>query len=263
MLSRVALRLAAIEALAPYARLASGPWPTIAGPRVYDSRQDPIDGLDEIEVRPVISVYTEETAAEPYASGRSQPDHVTIDLVVELMMLVKGSVTLTLPDGSTVTEGTADAPISERAHEGLLDLLEATVRRRLEGRFDFDAQTELFRKVCKQIPHIGSVPQRDSSRTVRLAARTVVFRCVVPADKWPAPSLTPAAATGLDRLPEPLRTVAYGLPAGSSGRALCTRIATWLVDPAALTPLLLAELNLGLDRLPNATTVDQRAEVQF
>jgi hypothetical protein len=263
MLARVALRLAAVEALAPYAALVSGPWKTIAGGRVYDSRQDPIDGLDEFEARPVISIYTEEMTAEPYGSGLSRPDHVTVDLVCELMMLTKGSVQLTLPDGSIVTEGTADMPISERAHEALLDLLEATVRRRLEARHDFDAQTELFRRVCKEIRQISSVPQRDSTRTVRLAARTVTFRCVVAADRWPDPALAPQAASGLDRLPEPLRAVALAMPAGSSARAVCERLASLLADPAALTPLALIDLGIGLDRLPDAKTVDQRAKVTF
>ena len=66
-LARLALRLAAIEALLPSAVAATGPYPTVAGAQVYDSRLDPIADPDaweafltEVEGNPIVIVYTEE-----------------------------------------------------------------------------------------------------------------------------------------------------------------------------------------------------------
>ncbi|MEB2519842.1 hypothetical protein SOP85_31175, partial [Pseudomonas sp. YuFO20] len=57
MLAREFLRLCALEALAPSGAPESGPWPTLAGKYVFDTRLDPIDDL--AGPLPVISVYTE------------------------------------------------------------------------------------------------------------------------------------------------------------------------------------------------------------
>ena len=55
--SRLALRLAAYEALCPYASraaVAATPpttpaWPTIAGANIYDTRIDPLSGADSFD----------------------------------------------------------------------------------------------------------------------------------------------------------------------------------------------------------------------
>jgi hypothetical protein len=237
MLSRLALRLAAVEALCPAAAAAAGPYPTIAGPRVYDSRQDPIESLDEMEQRPLLLVYTEQSTSDPYPKGNSSPDATVVLLVVEALIAAKAMVTVEMQDGSTRVVGELEAPIMERDHEALLDLLEATVRRRLEGRYDVDAATQLFRKVAWDIHHVESVPMRDATKTVRLAGRTLTFRVKIPTDRWAEPSVTPAAPTGLDRLPEPLRTVALAVPETSSARAACDQVADLLGEPDALAAL--------------------------
>ena len=263
MLSRLALRLAAIQALAPYNRLVTAAMPTIAGTQVYDSRLDPIDGTDNIEAAPIISVFTEGLEAKPYGSGTSRPDELEVDLVVELMILVKGTITLQRADGSTMTEGGLDTPVTDRQHEMMLDVLESQVVRRLEGRSDFDADTELFRKVAKSIRHIHSVPQRDSTRTVRLAARTLTFKVSIAKEKWPDQTLTRATLSGFAILPEPLSTVANALPAGSSGALACQDAAQMLANPAALTKLSLIDVKEAVGRTPTATDFDVETQISF
>lgn len=238
MLSRLALRLAAIETLAPAAVSRSGPWPTIAGPYVYDSRQEPLDAADELlEARPILLVYTEQGLSEPYPKGVSKPDNHTVLLVIEAMIAARALVEVKMPDGSTGQVGELEVPISDREHEALLDLLEATVRRRLEGRADAHPTTQTFRMVAMEIQHVETVPMRDATNSVRLAGRTITLRVKVPCDAWPEPSLAPAAATGLERLPNPLRLVASRLPATSSGRKVCDQLAALLAQPDALVEL--------------------------
>ena len=248
MLSRLALRLAAVEALAPTAALTTGLWPTVAAGRVFDSRQTPLDGLVDEEARPLIVVYTEGAEARPFGDGKTRPDHIVCDLVVELMLIVKGAVELQRPDGTVVTEGAVGTPIMERQHEALLDLLEAQVTRRLRGEVDVDTDTLRFRAVAKEIGAITSVPQRDETRTERLAARTLVFSCRIPADAWPAQG----ALAGVARLPEPLASVYAGLPAGSSARAAAGLVAGLLADVAPKIPLLGIDLDAALERAAGA-----------
>lgn len=237
MLSRVALRLAAVEALSPSALAQTGPWPTIAGPRVYDSRQDPIDGLDNIESKPLLVVYTEQTEETPYPHGKSKPDDIQVMLVIEALIAARGLVTIDLPDGSQTEVGSVEMPVTERNHEAMLDLLESTVRRRLEGRVDVDTWTQLFRKVAWEIQHVESLPMRDSSRSVRLAGRTIIFKVKVPTDNWPDPTTSASTATGFDRLPEPIKTVAKAVPSTSSAAEVCTKLVSMLPNLTVLTPL--------------------------
>jgi hypothetical protein len=261
MFNRLALRIAAIEALTPSARLPNGPWPTIAGLRVYDSRQDQLDALDDYDALPQIIVYTDESRAEPYPRGNSRPDHYAVDLTLELMLALRGSVTVTMGDGSQQVQGTVDTPLTDRQHEMLLDVLEGQVRRALEGRADLTPEAAAFRTIAKEIQQINSLPMRDQERTVRFAVRSVTFRCVIASDQWPAPSLTPATLTGLDRLPEPARTFAKGLPAGSSALATMTAAAAMIANPATLVKLAAIDAQAGFDR--DTPTNDVTMQVTF
>ena len=98
-LARLALRLAAVEALCPAAALAAspaGPFPTVAGDRVYDSRIDLIaaaEGTDdlaaalaEIENKPILVVYTEEQGTTPYGEVKYPAGEEIVTLVIEAMI---------------------------------------------------------------------------------------------------------------------------------------------------------------------------------
>src|SRR5437588_7149106 len=91
MLARTALRLATVEALRPTAALGSdGPWPTLAGKLVFDSRIDPIDDLSPDQQRTVVCVYTD--SEEGYAGQRAggPPFKAVVDLVFEVSVLHAG-----------------------------------------------------------------------------------------------------------------------------------------------------------------------------
>lgn len=244
-LSRLALRLAAYEALCPYAsRSASpaGPWPTIAGANIYDSRLDPVSASDDwesflasIEGKPIVMLYTEEQETTP-VDGEYPADKEIVDLVAELMIAGIGSVEVELPSGGTTTIGALSAPITDPQHEALLDLLEAQACAMLDPQGMLAPAA--FLKIAREMHRIHSVPQRDARLSVRLAARTVRFSLRVTATQWPPPLAAGVTAPiGLAALPQPLQAVAKLInPASPAGQMLAT-MATLIAAPATLTPL--------------------------
>ena len=262
-LARLALRLAAVEALCPHATGATGPWPTIAGPNVYDSRLDPIAGaetpeqlesaVDGLDNKPIVILYTEEDDLHPYTQ-KYDADEQVATLVVELMIAAKGYIEIDPgPDANGNPQppqrlGSIEAPVTDREHEAMLDMLEAQVRFALKKENRAPA-AEAFRYVVMETRQVHSDPQRAHDRTVRLASRTVKYHLKLRKEVWPDPS-----AAGLARLPDPLRVVAGLMPASSSALTLCERLVTYaptpVPTPAGPTPVAL------FARLSRAPAVD-------
>ena len=248
--SRLALRLAAIEALAPAAIAATGPWPTIAGPRVYDSRIDPVAAaVDEaqweaalaaMENKPLISVYTEDDHSAPYGSQKVWPNRQTVTLVLELMIAARGEVQVAAQDAqgnpTTQTVGTLEAAITDRQHEALLDILEGQALAVLNLTAAAPSAM-LYRQVAIECNEITSDPQRIGERALRLAMRTIKLHLHVKKEAWGAPGALPA----------PLSLVAAGLPAASSGAQACALATAALQAPAAaVKPDLAIDIFAGL-----------------
>ena len=271
MLSRIALRLAAVEALNPAATVAAGPWPTLAGKNVWEERIDLISQsespedisalLDGLENQPIIVVYTEDHHSLPYGQTKYPPDENVCTLAIEISLGAQGIVRIVGPSGAEIELGAIDAPFTDRQHAAVLDMLEAQIRYILDRR-NLAPSALLFRKVAGEIRSIHSDPQRAGDRTLRLALRTLKFHVKIGQDQWPPPGS--AAATGLAALPEPLRTVALGLPAGSDGARLCADLAAMVPTPAGLdAPIEGVSILLGLaGRMPaHAADADVVASV--
>lgn len=238
-LARLALRLAAVEALNPYATIATGPWPTIAGPRVFDSRIDLLSEseLADIEGSPIVIVYTEKDDSRPYEGSRLPQYEQVCELAVELMIAAAGTVQVEQADGSLKTVGALTTPITNRQHEALLDVLEALVKRVLDPNSQAPSAATLFKAVAMEIRHIESVPQRADDRVTRLAGRTLCFMVKVKTDAWPVSTMVSPAPTGFGLFPKPLQDVANLLPPGSSGYAVCTEMAPLITQPVTLPAL--------------------------
>src|SRR5438105_891521 len=122
MLARTALRLATVEALRPTAAIDSdGPWPTLAGKLVFDSRIDPIDDLSPEQQRTVVCVYTD--SEEGYAGQRAggPPFKAVVDLVFEVSVVV-------LRAGDDPGTFVAGCPETDAELEASLDLLARAAR---------------------------------------------------------------------------------------------------------------------------------------
>ncbi len=258
MLNRIALRFAAVEALCPQAMAATGPWPTIAGNRVFDSRQDPVDLLDADEQRPIVMVYTEEH--EGTAFGRASRfgfDEQVVSLVFELMIATRGQMPVKRPDGTEEIIGTVDVPVSDWRHEMLLDMLEALVVRAMTSN---SPASEAFRKVAVEIRQMASVPLRSEEKTVRLAARTLTLQVQVRADEWP---LDPAASgTGL--LPSPLFDLLPYFPVGTLAGDAIRDLARYTPPPLGFTTIPEIGLfgNIGNDTDPTEENAEFSGRMQ-
>lgn len=273
-LARLALRLAAVEALCPAATSSSGPWPTIAENRIYDSRIDPIAlaetpedlaaAYEALEGKPVVVVYTEDDDLHPYTQKFDAAEYV-VTLVIEIAFGARGTLELTSTNDAgevtTTVYGSDEAqPLTDRQQEALIDLLDAQVRRVLikDNRVP---SAELYRKVAMETRQVHSDPQRASDRTLRLGLRTTKFHVKCKKEVWPVYAASPAP-TGLDRVPEPLRSVALALPAGSSGRTLVENMVGYIAPaPTPPTPGSLAvDMKASLDgRAPTDTDFDVHA----
>lgn len=265
-LARLALRLAAVEALCPSALATSGPWPTLAGANVYDSRIDLIEGdadrLDELEGSPIVIVYTEDDELAPYGEAKYPAQEQIVHLAVQILIAAKGAVEVENASGQTETFGAVVAPVTDRQHEALLDMLESMVRRVLGKRTgeDMPPSARIYDRVAMEVRHIDSVPQRSADRATRYAARTVTFRLKIKAESWPSVDRQPS---GIDLLPEPLRGVAKALDPASTGYALCQSLIALAPSPPTRTPMATIRAFLGMGRTPTQESgVDSDIEAQ-
>lgn len=200
MLARTFLRFTALEALRPSGLLASnGPWPTLAGAYVSDSRVDPIDDqLDSDERRALIGVYTEDSGLTKIAQAGPQFYKAEVDLVFELSVVQRFDV-----DGEVIV----DYADTDAAAETMLDLLEEQVKHALH----WGPSGAMFRQMVK-LPFDdwnSKIKHRSGEESVRLAARTLHTRiCVKEGCHDPAPSPVPV---DFDRLPGLLKSIALQL----------------------------------------------------
>lgn len=207
MLARAALRLAAIETLAPTAAIESGQgFPTLAGHRVYDSRA--ISSAD-LEMRsgatPSISVYTEDAEVERRGSTATSARgnaRCNLVLVVELADLV-------LDEGGNET---ADAICSSDPRMTMiLEALAAQARDTLLRAPIGGA----FRQIAKAFPDVKISTMSLPHYGVRFMRSVVVLSVEIPDDHF-----TDAAG-----LPEPLNSVVAVLPEGSYAKGCLMQLA--------------------------------------
>lgn len=235
-LARTALRLCAAGTL----KGAVGARPTIAQERVYDSRNDPFQPEDFADdAKPIVVVVTDGDDGDALSNQNGGPPfHRNIELVLELAMVARAPVT---DDSGNPTGGyVIGVPDTDARLEASLDLLEFQVIRRLAN--DPAPLSVLFRKLAR-IWKRECHRQIDDAAGVKIASRVLVLTCEAKDDRvqvFNNPNMP--LPTGLDALPEPLRTVAKALPAGSAGADTCAALA------GAISQLTLPALN-GVDAI--------------
>lgn len=226
---RTALRLLTIATLTGV----EGSRPTMAGARVYDSRIDPIDpitlpdGQVPGEGAPVIVVRTENDRGEPLNTQGGAAFLREVSLVIEVGMIAR----LPIADDNGQASYVADWPETDAELEASLDLLEYQIRIALQRAHT--VYGEQWRKLTRKVSVIESHRQAQDDTGVKFALRETTFTCET-RDEAPAPvyrvdPLTGEAIdtlpVGLERLPEPLRSLALLFPAGSSARIISERLA--------------------------------------
>lgn len=226
-LARTALRLAAIEALRPSTSSPrpgfpdGGPWPTIARHRVYDAKIDAIDDLVLGAPAAVVAVYADDDESRSYQKGPPFERYVELCFELSVAQLMEN------PDAPASYEPAV--PVTDAESEASLDLLETSIRFALM----YGPTGALFRKASgNRIMSVTSKPTRSGEEAIRLAMRNIVMRVQIEDDCF---DLAPNnAATGLDRLPQPFRSVVAALPDSAYGRAVAAGLAEFA--PTAPVP---------------------------
>lgn len=211
-LARLALRIATCEALRPTDALPNGPFPTSAAALVFDSLEAPINDLAEGERKPVVIVFTDESNGDPGQKAGGPPFDCTVDIVFRISVAQGGK-----EESGAYFVGT---PATDPEAEASLDVLEAQIMFAL----CYGVTGKMWRTITgRKIVDISSLPHRTSEEGVRLAERTFRMKVRVQDDVFdPAPLVAP---TGLDRLPDPLKSMLAMLSASSYGTALAAGIA--------------------------------------
>ena len=215
-LSRACLRLAACAAL----RNA-----TPAQDRVFDSRIGSVDGFVPDQALPVIAVYTEEDEGDALsAQNGGPPFRQCVSLILELTMIEAA-----YDDAGKITDITA--PATDGELEAALDTLEALARIALTE--SYAPNSVLFRIIAKRAEHSMSIRFTEPKTSTRLAIRYVTYKYEV--DDVPLLNFD-ASLTGLDRLPEPFRTIAKAWADDAPEKDIAKAIADQLTQPTV--PLL-------------------------
>jgi hypothetical protein len=212
-LARDFLRLCALEALAPSGTADAGPWPTLAGTYVFDTRLDPNDDLDPTEQRPVISVYTEDEHLTKISQHGPVFYKSTADLVFEIAVLAKFAAS----DSDNLIVDYAD---TDAALEALIGSIESQIFLALHG----SPSGALFRRIAKMpFDGVESTTKRSSEESLRLAKRTVIAK--VPLKEFCYEGVPDAPRAGLLRLPPGLQDIATALSNSTYRTALVLGIA--------------------------------------
>jgi hypothetical protein len=190
---------------------------TLVGGEVYDSRipaLDPETLAPDVSIAGTIGVYTEQDSGPALSSHNGGPPFVpVIELVIEIAMQAKitGEDILGVPETDDQLETTIDFI------EGQAEL--ALWRRQ-------HAAALGFRKVAKRVEDKSSVRFIDPASSAKLAIRYVTYKIEIEDPELP---IFDDSLTGLDRLPEPWRTVALAWPDGSVEREKAENMADALV----------------------------------
>tara|TARA_R110002020_G_scaffold471284_1_gene698227 strand:- start:20434 stop:21153 length:720 start_codon:yes stop_codon:yes gene_type:complete len=209
MLSAEAVRLAAVEILCPTAAIGGlEPFPTLAGHRVYDSREVAIQDLDqEKDYTPILALHTVESGValrgEATAAWDTSADAV-MDVVAELAV-VAGDQDGDFVDAMPMAETDPSARL-------VLSALCAQVRFLLER----SAGGGLWRRLVKRIVRIELQTFAVPEIGARWQRVTMRFHLEIRDDDFDMEN---------GGLPEPIKSVYAALPAGSYASAKLSELA--------------------------------------
>lgn len=178
-LERAALRMATVMALS---NGFAPPWPTMAQNRVFDSRQDQIQGLEIGQIVPMIVAYTDDDVGHAIANNHDGPpfDHET-HLILEITL---GQAAEYKADDASDPVLVLIPPQSDSELEAAIDALEAQVMRVFRDRMLSGPWGKHLDSVINRIKSWDSKRFVDHETSIRLVSRqiTVSVRLVQPED---------------------------------------------------------------------------------
>lgn len=169
--NRLLLRAATVLALT---RGGDGPFPTMAGEAVFDSKLMPVADISAETHLPVILVYTDADKRRNKDTNAARTWERKLELVIEIAIS-------SIKPGAQAEWAETDAEL-----EATLDLFEAEVETAL---FDPTSPWSAhWRKLIKSFESWESVPHRSAEQAARYAVRQIVIDVCVHTDCLPTPS---------------------------------------------------------------------------
>lgn len=227
-LNRTALRLAAAMALSNgYA----APYPTMAGDRVFDSRQDPIEGLKHGDLLPVLVLYTDDDTGETLSQNNGGPPFdLRTNLVIEI------SVAMWIEEGG---EAGLTMVQSEPELDAQLDLFEAQIKRVFrDGMSTWGAELD---KVINRVERWSSTRFIERESNTRFAARQLQISVRLADDEDPEAVVSPATASPV--IPAPLGPLLEAIIDDDGPfAATATALQEMLTGASGMTPIVLPAL---------------------
>jgi hypothetical protein len=181
--NRLLLRAATVLALT---RGGDGPFPTMAGEAVFDSKIRPVTDIAQESMTPVALVYTADEKRTNVASGGSGRAvwQRKVNLVIEIAI---GSVS-----NSGVSWIETDAEL-----EAMLDLFEAEVETALHD--PTNPWALAWHRLVRCVETWDSEPFRSSEQAARYAVRQIAIEVALNQDCLPTPTIDTVTATGSGR----------------------------------------------------------------
>lgn len=170
------VRLAAIECLSPTAAHLDGSgFPTLAGGRVYDSRQVPLGDVDrDRPYTPTLAIYTRQSGSARRGDGQGSVDRFatcTLEIIAELTIAASGE------GQSEYADALADDDPQARI---VLAALCTQVRRLLT----VSAGGMMFRRNVAAIERITEEPFAVPQLGLRWQRTTMLFECLIADDEF-------------------------------------------------------------------------------
>lgn len=235
-LERTALRLAATMALA---NGFAEPYPTIAQNRVFDSRQDPIEGLKANDVVPIVVLYTDTAKGDMLSHNNGGPpfeQHCHLVLELSLAAVVQG-------DGDQAALGLI-LPQTAPELDAALDAFEAQVSRVF--RDCPGVWGAHLRNTFLRIESWQSERYIDREANIRLAARQITAVFKLPLEEMPEVTVLPSdteAPTVEPYVPAPLGPLLTAIAGSDSPYApTAAAIEEMLLANSPDTPIVLPAL---------------------
>ena len=226
-LAAEAFRLAAVEALCPTSAIQAGSgFPTLAGDKVFDSRQIRVDELNTKAWTPTLALYTPDSDASQRGPSSEQDD---MEATASLEVIGELAVAMRDNDGDFADAAVASGDPQARL---ILAALMAQVRYRL---FLDPVGRSLIKKVVLKVRKMDVKTFGIPELGLRYHRQTMRIDALVRDDDF-------SAADG--SLPQPLAALAAALPDQSYAKAKLTELASFFALPTT-TPLTSIHVTTG------------------
>jgi hypothetical protein len=160
-LYRLVTRLAVVSALNNYLQ---APWPTLAGPNIFDSKIEPVEDMATDKVFPCCVVYTDYDK-DPWTKGAKIHTKRMMTVTLELLIVQA-------KQQADVNTYQLDCPQTDSEIETSLDMFEVQILRAISRG---NEASDAFNYICPTYQNVVSRRGASVEGGVRLAARQITM----------------------------------------------------------------------------------------